>query len=378
MSAAYRALRRGRIGSLGAENRPGAQVLQHAVDGLGGTWLVGADDSRRPALDPAGNVDTRHRLLRLRIDDPPLLIGNDAPTIVERQIGQRHAQVADRAEDDVDGQLLILVGRPGTQRPIVAGVELVLDQLHSRHRAAFVAIELDRRNQEPQRQLLRLGRGRSIDEALQDLDLLGRRLVTLLQLFTAQRIELDLVGHHRNIGAGHLAELFDLRVRELGLDGPATAEDVDFLNVAVLQCLGRVVGDVGRRQLFRRPTENARHVDGHVADADDRRTFDREIELVVPIFGVTVVPGDELGRRMTPLQVLTGDVHPPVGLRTGRIADLMVVPPQLGQRDVRPDIDVAEEAEVGVLRRLREYAGHVLDLLVVRCHAEPDEPERCR
>src|SRR5260221_5997909 len=91
---------------------------------------------------------------------------------------------------------------------------------------------------------------------------------------------------------------------------------------------------------------------------------------------MAVVPGDELRGRMTPLEVLAGYSHAPVGLSAGREDDLMVVPPEVGHRDVLTEIHTAVEPEPGIGRDLVEGHGDGLDLLVVGRHAGADEPVR--
>ena len=84
-------------------------------------------------------------------------------------------------------------------------------------------------------------------------------------------------------------------------------------------------GDVGLLELVRRAHEDARHVDRHVADADDSRPLRREIELAVAVVGMGVVPGDELSGGVTAGEVLTGDAHVTVGLCPGGEDHLVIM-----------------------------------------------------
>ena len=57
----------------------GSDVLQHAFDGLERVRLVGADDARRPALDPPGAIEAVDRLVGLEHHDAPLVVRDDTP-----------------------------------------------------------------------------------------------------------------------------------------------------------------------------------------------------------------------------------------------------------------------------------------------------------
>ena len=185
-------------------------------------------------------------------------------------------------------------------------------------------------------------------------------------------------GRARDVGVGQLAELPHLGIRERGLRGPAPAQQIDFLHAALAERLERVVGDVGGRQLLGRPAQDPDDVDRDVADAHDRHPLLREIERAVPIVGVAVVPGDELGRGMAPAQVLTGNPHAPVGLGAGAVHDLMVVGLEVGERHVLAELDAAEETEARIRRDLVEDVRDELDLLMVRRDAQAHQSVRSR
>ena len=135
-----------------------------------------------------------------------------------------------------------------------------------------------------------------------------------------------------------------------------------------------MVGDVGLGQFLGRAGQNPGHVDGHVADADDRDIFGVEVEMAVAEIGVAVEPGHELGRGVAIDQVFAGDPHSPVRLGPGGEGHGVVVPPELVDGNVPPDLDVAEESESGAGGDFVETPGHRLDLLVVGRDAEPHQP----
>jgi len=109
----------------------------------------------------------------------------------------------------------------------------------------------------------------------------------------------------------------------------------------------RVVRRVGRRQLVRIEHEHAGDVDRDVPVPDDHRPRARQVELVVGVRRVAVVPGDELGRGHRPGQILARDPEPVVGRRADRIDHGVVALEQLLPRDVAAQLDAAEEPERG-------------------------------
>ncbi len=68
---------------------------------------------------------------------------------------------------------------------------------------------------------------------------------------------------------------------------------------------------------------------------------------------------------MTALEIFARDAHPSIRLRTRRVADLMVMAPQIVERDVHPHLDVAEESKARIRRRLGVDPRDVLDLFVI-------------
>src|SRR5690606_35935249 len=88
----------------GGGQQAGVVVLHQLVDRLGRAGLVGPDVATRPALDPAGDIDAGHL-------DAAERVGHRAGELVERQVGDGHAAVADRSQDGAGLDLLELAGR---------------------------------------------------------------------------------------------------------------------------------------------------------------------------------------------------------------------------------------------------------------------------
>src|SRR6188472_676028 len=93
---------------------------------------------------------------------------------------------------------------------------------------------------------------------------------------------------------------------------------------------------------------------------------------------MAVVPGHELERRPRAWKILAGNPELPIGLRTDRVNDRVVETPEVFVVQVASDLDVAEEAETGLVGNPLESARDRLQLRVVGRDAEADEPPRCR
>src|SRR5690606_25795631 len=97
-------------GTFGIQYGAIVYVFDHRFDRFGGVGLIGADDARCAALDPARRVFATDGLTAFDVDDAAGFILDDAPTLLKGNIGQRHARVADGAEDEIDGYCLVFAG----------------------------------------------------------------------------------------------------------------------------------------------------------------------------------------------------------------------------------------------------------------------------
>ena len=108
-------------------------------------------------------------------------------------------------------------------------------------------------------------------------------------------IELELGRIDDDVRTRQLTELAQLGIRERGLRRTATAEDDHFGDRGAGERLDRVVGGVGRCELVRLEHQHPRDVDRDIPVADDDGARARQVERLVGVRGVTVVPGDEFG-----------------------------------------------------------------------------------
>ena len=139
--------------------------------------------------------------------------------------------------------------------------------------------------------------------------------------------------------------------------------------------LDRVVGGVGLAQLVVGQRQHPGDVHRDVAVADHDRALAGEVELVVGVVGVGVVPADEGGGGVAAGQVLAGDAELAVGLAADREDDRVVEPLEVLDLDVVADLDVAEEAEALAGGGFLVDPDHRLDLRVVGGDAAADQAE---
>ena len=139
--------------------------------------------------------------------------------------------------------------------------------------------------------------------------------------------------------------------------------------------LDRVVGGVGLAQLVVGQRQHPGDVHRHVAVADHDGALAGEVELLVGVVGVGVVPADEGGGGVAAGQVLAGDAELAVGLAADREDDRVVEPLEVLDLDVVADLDVAEEAEALARGGFLVDPDHRLDLRVVGGDAAADEAE---
>src|SRR5262249_58787033 len=92
--------------------------------GRGRVLLVGADDAGRPTLDPPGAVDA--------LADPPTFVRDRPATLVEGDAVERHAVVADAAENEARGDRLALARRHRADVAGLVALEAAAPQLHRR------------------------------------------------------------------------------------------------------------------------------------------------------------------------------------------------------------------------------------------------------
>ena len=254
----------------------------------------------------------------------PASVGDHARHGVEGNPRQRHALVADRAEDQPHGHGAAAASGLRTQAAVLALVELVVD--HRQRLDPLAADDLHRRDEEVKDDPSRRAAGRPGGVVAQDLEVAVAGAVRRggqARLELGGQLEVGGVDDHVN--AWQLAELLELLVGEGGLGGPAPAQHVDLTDAALGQLREGVLGDVGGRQQLCRAGQDAGEVHRHVAVSDHGGALGRQVEAEVAEVRVGVVPAHELGGRVAAGQMLAGDAHAPVRARADGVDDRVVV-----------------------------------------------------
>ena len=219
--------------------------------------------------------------------------------------------------------------------------------------------------------------GAALGRGAQEIEIL-LRLAVIRELGGAGFVELEVARIDEEIDAREMADLLELGRRTFRLHRASPRQEVDVARPASAERRKRVVRNVGLRELLGIAHQDARDVDRDVADADHGGSLAVEIDRKVEEVGMAAVPGDESRRRKTVRAVLARNAEPAIALPADRQDDLVVVALEVGERDVAPELDVAEEADPRVERQSFEDAHDLLDLRMVGRDAVAHEPVRCR
>ena len=337
---------------------------------LGRVLLVRPDDPRRPALDPAGAV-RRHRAPTRppSFGIVPVRSSNGTP-------GQRDAVVADAAKDEPALDRLVVVGRA---RRVRAVDELVADELDrprrarrrgSRRASAGSAARIARGLP------VGLARGVLAQDARRSASRSPAQPRARPRSARRARARRDRPGCPRRRGRR-------ARRPRPASTPPAPARAVRRRRsrgcpTSLIASIASSVVSVGASSSGRQ-REHPGDVERDVAVADHDRSLVREVELEVLEVRVAVVPGDELAWPPT------SRAGPRRGSRAGGRSARRPRrrPRRRAARSsscvhVDAELDVAEEAEAGLLRGPLERARDRLQLRVVGRDAEPDETPRRR
>ncbi len=291
-----------------------------------------------------------------------------ALAFIKRDARQRRPRVAHRADHQLAVDHLRLAGRPRAHAPCVLH-QLVAHHPHALH--ALVAQDLHRRDPEAQHDPLpaplRLGLLVAADQL--DVALVGR-------LDPLQPDVGPLRGVDDHVGVVQVGQLAQLRIGERRLRRTAPAQHHDLLHRRPGQQLDRVIGRVGHPQLADIQGQHPRHVQGHVAVAHHHDRPRAQVEVMIGVVRVTVVPGHELRRRMRPRKLLPRDAQLTILRRPDRIQHRVIRRGQLLMGDVHAHLHVAVEAKALLGRRLLIHPRDRLDLRMVRRHPVAHQPPR--
>ena len=136
-------------------------------------------------------------------------------------------------------------------------------------------------------------------------------------------------------------------------------------HAAPAESVERVVGHVGRRQLFGAEAQDASDIHRDIAHPNHHCARTAEIELFAGVVRVAVVPGDELRGRVAARQIFPGDVQAAVPLGSGSKHDLVIAGAKVVKINILAKLHVTEEAVAGVAGQLLVDPGDRLDLGMV-------------
>jgi hypothetical protein len=200
----------------------------------------------------------------------------------------------------------------------------------------------------------------------------GLGLVVALDLAVGFLVELEVLRVQDDVHVLGVGQLAQLQRGELDLGRAAAAEDVHVRDRGVLQAGVNVVRDFGDQQVVGVLGQHARHVQGHVAVADDgdflgvQRPFAGDV-------GVAVVPGHEVGAAVGAVEFDARDVQVRVLDGAGGEDDGVVVRTEVLDGEVRAVVHVAEEPDVSAVQDLVQGVDDALDARVVRGNAVADQ-----
>ena len=178
------------------------------------------------------------------------------------------------------------------------------------------------------------------------------------EMLGACRIERQIARIDDDIDAVEFAEFAQFRRGASGLDRTAARKNVQLRQVGAAQRLegvqrrGRWWRD-GRAPRARIRTASIVTLPMPITAA----ALLREVESVVRVFGMAVVPRHQFGRRMAAGQVFAGNAEMAVGFGTDGVEHRVVVLAQFGGRDVAADLDVAQKTESGLRCDALEHPG---------------------
>jgi len=252
-------------------------------------------------------------------------------------------------------------------------VQRVLTNAHSFN--ALSSQDFYRRDEETHDDLARPAGRIAACVAVQNLDVTNDGPISMFEGGLAERIERGIFGRHDHIRPGQLIQFLDLRIGECCLGRSAPTQHVDGPDPAVAQRLKRVRRDIRNVQFVMSPRENAGHVHRHIAVADHNRASLSQVELVVAVVRMPVVPADKLGRGVAAREVFAGDFQPAIGLRANGVDDRVIVADQIDMVDIAPVFDVAEETQPGVAGGPLVSPCHRPDFRMIWGDAAAHQPE---
>ena len=309
------------------------------VDHVRRRALVLADEPLRPAARPADDVLVRDHRRVCRVDDPPVLVGDDPCLLVVGDARDALGGEADRGEHHADVEHLGLAraARGDRCRPAAPrdGSSPAPDPATPPSASARISVG---ETQEAQVELLRVrpaaaGQRRRGGAA---------RFLAVRAPRSATRPSRGRPGRPPGRPSPARPSSLSSPRRERRLRRAAPPEHVDLAHPArrgAPRARARRCRSSRARRACAAGSGRRRRRRCRCPTTATRRTEKSNLRLAV--VGVAVVPADEDRGRRAPRDALARDAEAAVGLVAGRVDDLVVVAAQLLDRHVAPELHVA-------------------------------------
>ena len=277
----------------GVVQQAGLGVLEQAARRLLPVLLVRADHAARAAADPAGHVLARDVVLA--VDHSPRDVRDRAAALVEGNLRDRDALVADRAQHQRRSRASrALRSARAASEPSSRGSRRLRSITMRSTRSSPCSSTGEVRNLSTMRFGLPSGSRAAY----------SRRIRTFSRVVLSHSSEsshaCDASSSSRSAGStitsacSSSPSSSSSGIGEGGLHRAAAAEDHDLLDGVGSQQVDRVVGRVGLAQLVGAQRQHPRAVDRDVAVPDDDDALAvAELELAVGMVGMAVVPAHE-------------------------------------------------------------------------------------
>ena len=198
-------------------------------------------------------------------------------------------------------------------------------------------------------------------------------LVRGLQLLLRALVEVKVLLVNNHVHVRLLAQLAQLQRSELHLRGTAPPKHVHSLDRVLLQPLINIFGDLGYQHVLGMLGKHASHVEGDVANTDDRDLFGLKRPLA-RVIRIAVIPGHKICGTIGLRQIHAGNIQRAIAVRTGSHDHRVVVFLQVLHGYVLANVDVGEHANVSPLQNPEQSQDDLLDARVVRSHPVANQP----
>ena len=149
---------------------------------------------------------------------------------------------------------------------------------------------------------------------------------------------------------------------------------MELAGLVPLDALVHVIGDIGAQKIICTAHQNPGHIHGHIAASYHRHLFGIQGPLPTRC-RVSVIPFHEVGGTVYVIQAVPLDLQRTVVHGTSGEEDHVIAVPQVIKGDITAEFHIRIKVDIGVIQRLFQGPGDVLDAGVVRRHTVSDQAE---